>query len=720
MPELILHGCTPEPLMCYLKALGVLRLVAEQADPEARGAWRAGVFRLVTQLDEEALMTFFLEAYRPTPIVAPWAGGSGFFGQDNRKAVDAIAASQAPRLQRYRALIAQVRAILQAEQQTTKPSDTAKARLLRRYRRELHDEFVTWMDAALVLQSEGQTFPPLLGTGGNDGRLDFTQNFMQRLVDLGIPSAQPVPQSPQWLRHALFGRAVDYLLSVAVGQFDPGHVGGPNATQGMEGDSLVNPWEFVLMIEGSLLLAGSVARRLGAGQRDKAVFPFTVRPAAVGYSSPSEADATAARGEIWLPLWQNYTSLPELCLVFAEGRAEISGKQSDDGVDFARAVAGLGVDRGISAFVRFGFLRRSGKAYLAAPLGRFIVRERRDVDLLGEVTPWLNTFRRACNGATAPPRFAAALRRIDAAIFDFCRYGGKARMAAILCALGNAERELASGEKFRQTASRTMHPVPVLSAAWITACDDGSAEFRLALALAAIRGSRDGQVGALRTNLEPVAQRDSRWTWAEQSQAVVWSGADLCRNLSAVLTRRAMDAGRAGLTQLPLAGRFPASLTDVSQFLSGTIQDRWLEELLWGLLLVNTTTDRQAMAAHLTPPPAQPLLLPSAYALLKLLFLPDKLSWPVGTEGVIVKPEPEILGRLRAQDIHGACQIAARRLWASGVVPMPGPTSGGSWRHVHFSAHVHAERLAAALLIPIRDTTPLAQRVLRPHPETTI
>src|SRR5687768_3869943 len=26
MPEIMLHGCTPEPLMSYLKALGVLRL----------------------------------------------------------------------------------------------------------------------------------------------------------------------------------------------------------------------------------------------------------------------------------------------------------------------------------------------------------------------------------------------------------------------------------------------------------------------------------------------------------------------------------------------------------------------------------------------------------------------------------------------------------------------------------------------------------------------
>ena len=37
-----LRGCTPEPLMAYLKALGVFRLVAEQADPDARAFWRNG------------------------------------------------------------------------------------------------------------------------------------------------------------------------------------------------------------------------------------------------------------------------------------------------------------------------------------------------------------------------------------------------------------------------------------------------------------------------------------------------------------------------------------------------------------------------------------------------------------------------------------------------------------------------------------------------------
>jgi len=40
------------------------------------------------------------------------------------------------------------------------------------------------MDAAIVLLQDRQAYPPVLGTGGNDGRLDFTQNFMQRLLDL--------------------------------------------------------------------------------------------------------------------------------------------------------------------------------------------------------------------------------------------------------------------------------------------------------------------------------------------------------------------------------------------------------------------------------------------------------------------------------------------------------------------------------------------------------
>ncbi len=52
-------GCTPQPLANYLKALGILRLIAEQKDSNVRGWWEGDRFRLATTLDEQALMTFF-------------------------------------------------------------------------------------------------------------------------------------------------------------------------------------------------------------------------------------------------------------------------------------------------------------------------------------------------------------------------------------------------------------------------------------------------------------------------------------------------------------------------------------------------------------------------------------------------------------------------------------------------------------------------------------
>jgi CRISPR-associated protein Csx17 len=720
MPELILQGCTPEPLMSYLKALGILRLVAEQADHEARGAWRTGEFVLQANLDAAGLTDFFLNEYKPTPIVAPWAGGSGFFGRDNRKAVEAIVEGAAPRVDEYRKVICQVRAILAEEGQTDKPSEDVKDRLLRRYRRELPDSFVTWMDCALVLQSVGQTFPPLLGTGGNDGRLDFTQNYMQRLVDLGIPQGKASSISGEWVSQAVFAQPAKGLLNVAIGQFDPGHAGGPNAGQGMMGDSHVNPWDFVFMIEGALLLAGSVARRMGAGQRDKAVFPFTVRPTSVGYASASENESAEGRGEIWLPLWSSLASPAELHLIFAEGRAELSGKQSRDSTDFARAVASLGVDRGIAAFVRFGFLKRSGKAFVAAPLGVFEVRERRDVDLLREVDPWLDGFRRACRETTAPPRFSAALRRIDAAIFDFCRYGGSPRMAEILRALGNAERELANGEKFRKTDLRAIHPVPPLSPAWISACADGSAEYRLALSLAFMQGDIVGKVGNLRTNLEPVQRPGRRWSWAEKDRAVVWSGGDLCRNFLTVLMRRSIDATRAGLDYLPLDSCFPVALDDIGLFLAGETDDGALEELLWGAILLDRPDGPLRDTELLGRPQELPVPLPRAYALLKLLFLPGPLPARTDEQEITVKPEPEILGRLRAGKLQEACEIAARRLRASGLIPLPGPTSQRQRRPLEFSDDPAAiSRLAAALLFPVYELLFLTKLVLRPKKAET-
>src|SRR5437899_2511729 len=141
MPEVDLTGCTPEPLMGYLKALGVFRLVAEQVDPAVKVSWSGGVCRLYTALDRGGLTDFFLIRYCPTPILAPWNGGSGFYG-GGAEPLEAIASSSAGRLAPYRATVARVRDF---------PLDEMpKENILARCRAELPDETVWWLDACFV------------------------------------------------------------------------------------------------------------------------------------------------------------------------------------------------------------------------------------------------------------------------------------------------------------------------------------------------------------------------------------------------------------------------------------------------------------------------------------------------------------------------------------------------------------------------------------------
>lgn len=736
--------------MNYLKALGVLRLVAEDrehGDPNARGCWRNDTFTLASRFDERSLEQFFLNNYAPTPILAPWAGGSGFFSGDNTRFADALVNAPSERCGGYKAAIQAVRAILKEEKVEDKPTDETKSHLLRRYRANLPDQIVQWMDSALILQQDGQSFAPILGTGGNDGRLDFTQNFMGRLSALGITAAEPTVPAGQWLKCALFAVPTPGLQDAAVGQFSPGRAGGPNATQGMEGDPTDNPWDFVLMLEGSLVFAGAAARRLGTGSGSRAAFPFTVRAADVGFTSAGRDDSSEARGELWLPLWKRASTYAEVAALFSEGRAEVHGRAVRDAVDFARAAATLGVDRGIGVFTRVSLLKRSGKAYLAAAEGRVAVNERPDADLLREIDPWLDRLRFASSGDNTPARFTSALRAIDAAVFDFCLYGGKANFQTILTAFGAAERELATAERFRD--EKFLRPLSGLSSVWIDAANaPDNGEFEIALALAGIDDPTHA-IGPLRSNLESVTvwrNADGRIgaKWAEKDRAVVWNAADLSANLSAVLDRRVMDGGRKGCTDLPLASPSAASPVSIAAFLRGELDDRKIEDLLWGLMLIDRGTERGSALPSGDAADALPPALPPLYALLKLLFLPRPLlasraangtvRWRLANaheHGIRIRPEPAILSLLRAGRVGEAAAIAMRRLRSSGLNPLPhrrsgGPSRDGEWSEVRLSPR-EGKRLAAVLLIPIRaeavnalvQQATRADKIDEPSPATT-
>lgn len=742
MHEIALPGCTPEPLMAHLKALGVLRLVAEQKDANAHGCWRDGVFVLRSCLDDAGLLRFLLEEYRPTPIVVPWSG-SDFFGVDKKGkagpfrttptstlALEAFLASRSDRLTEYRHTIEvalsvlEVCGILEKKQMEDKE---AKARFISRFRGMVRDEVVEWIDACAVLSTEKASFSALLGSGGgSDGNTHFSDNFMQNLwealPDFDTQRATPSEPSSAVLRSALWGTSCKGLVPKRTSTlYDAGAVGGPNAGQGFERVSLGNPWSIVLCFEGILILSGSVARRYGASGRAVASFPFQVRLTPTRLDTTTEKES--AGREVWMPLWREWATREALVSLYSEGRASMGTAQAAFGVDFARAAVSLGVDRGIAAFQRFAIVRGrvGGENYnTSAALGRFEVRARPDVDLLGEADGWLSRYRGATSDNKTLPRLRSALRAIEAAVFGFCQHGSAARFAEILCALGRTERELAASEKFR--ADKNLRPLAGLSPAWLRAANDQSFEYDLALSLAGIY-DQERRIGSLRANLEPVTwsgHPDWRGSvaWADKSRAVVWNSADLATNLAGVLERRMMDGDRSGCGALPLAFRRAASLDAISAFLSGSVDDARIESLLWGLMLADHT---QQDLQHLPRPPADGPPLPRAYALLKLLFLPGPLATRAGA--VCIRPESSLVPLLRAGRIGEACAVATHRLRASGLVPMPHRRGGRAiWDNIWEDAtgNIEAMRLAAALLFPISqsDVAYLSALVLRPDKET--
>jgi CRISPR-associated protein Csx17 len=578
-----LTGCAPAPLASYLKALGILRLVTEGPDAFARGWWAGDVFHLETTLHLTDLQHFFLNDYCPTPVVAPWNGGSGFYPKDNQTAIKQINAGTADRFAAYRATISACRDAIAALHLTEKPDGDAKERMLIACRARLPNEALDWLDAAYVLTADGPKYPPLLGTGGNDGRLEFTNNLMQRILDLvDSESGAPSSKASSWWEEAFFPTAKNDLQRDSIlGQFDPGAV-----------DRSVNPWDFVLMIEGTLLFASAAVKRQEATAKGTLSYPFCVRSAGVGYGSSASTDEESCRAEIWLPTWSAPCGLAELQNLFSEGRAQVHGRPARNSVDFARAVSTLGTDCGIANFSRYGFHARNGLAYFAVPLGRFEVKPQPQVNLLQEIDGWLDSFRRAAASDNAPSSARRALRRVDDAILQLCQRKGTAELQAVLIALGAAESFLAKSPKWREESYQ--RPIPLLSLKeWLESCDDGTPEFRLAASLA---GMDSRAVGNFRQHLEPVEVRRTTAYWSESPSAlsnVVWGQGSLERNLISVFQRRCIQAVKLnervadGILIFPGDSRCFAAPSDVAAFLNRETNDQRISDLILGMSLLN-------------------------------------------------------------------------------------------------------------------------------------
>ncbi len=707
---LTLAGCAPVPLAHYLKALGILRLVSEQKDPNATARWHRDQFVLTSTLDREALLKFFSEEYQPTPVLAPWNGGSGFHPKDNSKALESVTKSESERLQRYATALWAAQSALQRMELGEKPTPEQKASLLLLCRNTLPEDALEWLDAAFVLTEDGAKYPPLLGTGGNDGRLEFTNNFMQRITEvMDVSTGKPLEHSLQRLGVSVFADAVASPLAKApVGQFLPGTAGGANATSGFDAASAVNPWDFILMIEGALLFASASVKRLESADTGALAYPFCVRQAGVGYASATSSDESASRSEMWLPVWtQRAVTVAELSAIFSEGRSQVGARAARNGVDFARAVVGLGVDRGLDEFQRYGFQVRNGLSYFATPLTRVSAKKNAAVDLLSDVDVWLDRFRRAATKETAPASARRALSVLESRIFDLCTSHTPERLSAVFIALGQCEAVAARSLKWATAKENYLQPLFGLRKDWLNHGWNNSVEFRLAASLASITGKFGKDWLPMRCHLEQVISFIDKesgilsFRWSDvPSNHVQWSEAALPDVLNAIASRRLI------LTEEPPLFRSEvwASLSDIKAFIEGETNDALLSDLLWSMSLINW---REKTSLPSSPSERQPVA-PTLYALLKLCFPPVRSAQPDGILPVSAVPA---MHRHAAQgNGDQAAAMAIRRLRASGYHPALRslPVRGD-----------YARRTSAALLFPISDhtLTSIHRQTTRPDQE---
>lgn len=701
MTTLALAGCRPEPLGSYLKALGVLRLVGEQVDLSTAGWWEGDTFRLESSLDAEGLTAFLVERYQPTPVLSPWNKDSGFkeAGSTATTTLLSVESSDDPRFAAYREAITVVRE-LRSEPAWGNRSKAEQVSLLRN---RLPDAALDWLDAAIVLRAEKPEFPPLLGAGGNLGRLELSPSFMARLRHVLDPTPTAVTRSVAWLQASLFEKGAPELRSDPVGQFDPGAAGGVRADAFGLGKPVTNPWDLVLVIEGSLVWASGVARRLG-GATSLAAIPFTVWPSSVGQASLSRGET--AKAELWAPIWSDPLSLPALRRLFAEGRISWSAKQARSGLDVARALSTLGVDAGIAGFVRHVIAARMGQSPLAIPVGRFDVRARPAVAVLASLDPWVDRFRRAASSPSAPTSMARAAHRIDTAMFAAAS-GRAADLQEALIAVADAEA--IAGRTERGRSDGPVRPLPWLSPTdWLPALDDASVELRLAAAVALGRDENvtesSHRAGIVRSLLRPVRSSRRRGDafggleWAREGAMITGFGdrpvvdvlADVlvARSEAERVDRSPERARPAGVEPWFPMARSPIS-GDAEAFAAGGVDLDRFGELLAGLLLLAPEPRRSDYRWRV--PERAPHLISPAWRVLVPFF--SRHAVPTGGEVVRLRPQLGWARRLRSGDGEGVLTDALLRWQLAGFSPVYGRRSA-----LALATGVNGVVLAAALM----------------------
>ena len=648
-----------------------------------------------------------------------------------------------------------------------KEAKAAKSLLLPSLRSETGSRHVGYIDACYALSADEATAPLLGKGGVDGSRdfgVNFAEK-LRKLVD--FDDGSPTGRAPMELESALFDVVRRAEEHGSMGQFSPGHGGPNATTGyegynplnawdvvlAMEGTltftgALTRRWgattgnrgAFPFTFEPTGAGTGSLSSEDPNRPRGEVWTPLWTKPATF-----SEAAAIFAEGR--------------LTVGARMARTGLDAARSVARIGAARGIMGFERYSIIQP--------DSKMPYQATPLGRFNTPDRPRRDLVSDLDAgnWLSHARRLVgNKRTAPARAGQAMRRLEDALFEMTvanRESDGARNA--LMALGSLVGWLVSNP----AARKDLRPPPLLSPAWLQLADDDSVEFGVAAALAALglpvlprraqqanarepetpQRAGDGADGEstaapetpadeapdlasgrarpdaappMAAHFAPLDERSffdrgklgtrRAWSADDTPPTVVWGAGPLVPNLIAVLERRLVEASTRALQDKPLSGATAARLADVAAFLSPDFDDARCAALLAGLVW--------ARPARLRSPSGQtgPAPVPFAYAALKPLFTPDaalRASGVLPAAGRLPVP-PGLIARLRAggggrdgRATDAAVRLALARARASGLPAPFADAHEGVKRSTleggRMGAGVPADRLAAALLIPIGD-----------------
>lgn len=668
-----LTGCSPIPLAHYLKALGILRLVSEQADSSARGAWHDEHFELATELSPEEVRAFFLERYVPSPILGPWAARAGFFRKEKaQEAMDAICKQKTGRFHALQEGIRSSRSLLKSLGIKEKAKDDEKTDLIFACRRELPRSMMDWLDTCVVLRPNDakfrRCFPPILGTGANEGSGSYVASFVQA-VDWALIQRRCDKELDRAMNDVpVSGQA----NSVSLGQFLPNP------------DDAGNPWDLLLAMEGAVLLSSSLTRVAQDGfcSTDTAS-PFTTRAVMSGHMSSGDEKA---RGEQWFPIWSKWASAGEIRCMFANGRARVKMRHASTSIDFAKALSRVGVIKGIDAFERYGYYNRNNiKSFFAVPLGRWKVCVQPNQDLLDDLDGLLMSVQRQAREPNAPKRLAMLAMRLSDAVMTVAARGGEpSRWQDLLLTLANIDACMAAGTGIQAGILTRLRP------GWLKAADDGSSELRLALALAAQYD--------IRRHWLPLDEKGSRLKTANEGKSlakdprVVCYGRDFLADAIALVDRRLVESAQAGegvLNLTPVHPVLTADLRDLSAFLRGSVDDGRIGRLTRALMMLDLNALREA-PLQLRPSEGERDSIDDVYPLFRFCVLTKNLA---ETNQWAIPAQHGVFRRLASGDLPSAIQQAVRHLRSHSIVSPVAHATGD------------ARRLAACMAFPISRKT---------------